>query len=85
VPWGDATNFHEWAFRTRLHVATKTGDNYVEAVSKVVEGLRGDTSVVAHEVGLSDSRQEPTDHVPSGTQTHPPDEKMVSPLITREA
>jgi homoserine acetyltransferase len=50
---GDAMKFHEWEFCTRARVATKTGD-YVEAASKVVEGLRVDAFVVAQEVGLAD-------------------------------
>ena len=49
---GDASNFHEWEFRTRLRVAGKTDHFYTEAVSKVVEGLRGDAFIVAQEVGL---------------------------------
>ena len=32
-------------FRTRLRVAGKTCDQYIEAMSKVVDGLRGGASV----------------------------------------
>ena len=49
---GDAASFHEWEFRTRLRIAGKTGDQYVEATSKVCDGLRGDASVAAQEVGF---------------------------------
>ncbi len=49
---GDAMNYYEWEFRTKLRVASKTDDQYKDAVSKVVDGLRGDAFVVAQEVGL---------------------------------
>ena len=49
---GDASSFHEWEFRTRLRVKGRTEDRYAEAVSKVIDGLRGDAFIVAQEVGL---------------------------------
>ena len=49
---GDAASFHEWEFRTRLHIAGKPGDQYIEAMSKVCDGLRGDACVAAQEVGF---------------------------------
>ena len=49
---GDAASFHEWEFRTRLRIASKTGDDYIEAMSKVYDGLRGDAFVAAQEVGF---------------------------------
>ena len=49
---GDATNFHEWEFRTQLRSHGKRGDQYVDIASKVVDGLRGDAFVVAQEIGL---------------------------------
>ena len=49
---GDGVNFYEWEFRTKLRVAGKTGEHYTDAVSKIVDGLRGDAFVVAQEVGL---------------------------------
>ena len=52
VYWGNASNFHEWEFRTRPRVAGKKSEPYVEAIFKVVDGLRGDAFVVAQEVGL---------------------------------
>jgi hypothetical protein len=86
VFWGDAASFHQWEFRTRLHVAAEAGDNYVEAVCKVVEGLRGDAFVVVQEVGLADLWQEPTDHIPSGITTLMHHMKqMVFPLTTHGA
>ena len=39
-------------FRTRLRVKAKKDEFYAEAMSKVVDGLRGDTFVIAQEVGL---------------------------------
>ena len=52
VYWGDASNYHEWEFRTRLRVHGKEEHFYTEAVSKVVDGLRGDAFVCAQSVGL---------------------------------
>ena len=51
---GDAANFHEWEFRTRLRVKTAGTDpeRYAEVMSKVVNGLRGDAFTIAKEVGL---------------------------------
>lgn len=51
---GDASNYHEWEFRTRLRVKASGDDpgRYAEAMSKVVDGLRGDAFIVAKEVGL---------------------------------
>ena len=49
---GDAASFHEWDFRTRLRIASKTGDQYIEAMSKVCDGLGGDALVAAQEVGI---------------------------------
>ena len=45
-------NFYEWEFRTKLMVAGKTGEHYTDAVSQIVDGLRGAAFVVAQEVGL---------------------------------
>ena len=44
---GDAASFHDWEFRTRLRIAGKTGDQYIEAMPKVCEGLRGDAFAAA--------------------------------------
>ena len=43
---GSASTFHEWEFRTRLRVKASGDDEvkYAEAMSKVVDGLRGDAS-----------------------------------------
>ena len=51
IYYGDAASFHEWEFRTRLHIACKTGDQYIEAMSKVCDGLRV-YAFVAAQVGL---------------------------------
>ena len=41
---GDASNFHEWEFRTRLRLKAAGDDEgrYAEQMSKVVDGLQGD-------------------------------------------
>ena len=49
---GEAGKFHEWEFRTRLRSKGKRGDFYIDAVSRITEGLRGDAFIVAQEVGL---------------------------------
>ena len=54
IYYGDASQYHEWEFRTRLRVKA-AGDEehrYAEAMSKVVDGLRGDAFIIAKEVGL---------------------------------
>ena len=65
---GDATNFHAWEFRTRLRIAGKTGDHYIEAMSKVCDGLRRDAFVAAQEVGF-DNLCEIVDGRPCGIDT----------------
>ena len=49
---GDTASFHDWEFRTRLRIAGKSGDQHIEAVSKVCDGLRGDALVASKEAGL---------------------------------
>ena len=50
---GDAGSFYEWEFCTRLKVkaAGEDPERYAEAMSKVVEGLRGEAFIVAKELG----------------------------------
>ena len=47
IYYGDAASFHEWEFRTRLRIAGKSGDQCIEVMSKVCDGLRGDAFVAA--------------------------------------
>ena len=56
---GDASNFHEWEFRTRLRLKAAGDDEgrYAEQMSKVVDGLQGDVLTAAREVGLEKLRQ----------------------------
>ena len=77
---GDAVNFYEWEFRTKLRCANKHGEHYTDAVSKIVDGIRGDAFVVAQEVGL-DSLFEPNG-VEILTRNM---REMVFPLTTQEA
>ena len=51
---GDAATFHEWEFRTRLRVkaASNDPDKYADAMSRVIDGLRGEAFIIAEEVGL---------------------------------
>ena len=53
VYYGDAGSFHEWEFRTRLKMQGVPDDKYAEAMSKVIDGLRGDAFVIAQQVGLT--------------------------------
>ena len=65
---GDAASFYEWEFRTRLRIAGEIGDQYIEAMSKVWDGLRGDAFVAAQEVGF-DNLCEIADGRPRGNDT----------------
>ena len=77
---GDGVNFYEWEFRTKLRIAGKTGEHYVDAVSKIVDGLRGDAFVVAQEVGLESLHEH--DGIQLLTQKM---REMVLPMTTQEA
>ena len=65
---GDAASFHEWEFRTRLRIPDKNGDLYIEAMSKVCDGLCGDAFVAAQEVDF-DKLRESVDERPRGIET----------------
>ena len=54
--------------RTRLRIDGNTGDQCIEAMSKVCGGLRGDAFVAAQEVGL-DNLCEIVDGIPRGIGT----------------
>ena len=66
--YGDAASFHDWELRTPQRIAGKTGDQYIEAMSKVFDGLRGDVFVAAQEVGF-DNLREIIDGKPCGIDT----------------
>ena len=68
IYYGDAASFHSWEFRTRLRIAGKTGDQYIEAMSKVCDGLRGDAVIAAQEAGF-DNLCEIVDGRPHGIDT----------------
>ena len=39
---GDSAKFHEWEFKTRLKLhRSRDSDRYSEAMSRIVDGLRG--------------------------------------------
>ena len=65
IYYGDAASFHRWEFRTRLCIGGITGDQYIEAMSKVCDGLRGVAFVAAQEVGF-DNLCEIVDGTPRG-------------------
>lgn len=44
--------FHEWEFRTRLKSHKEDEEKHAEAMSKAIDGLRGDAFVVVQEVGF---------------------------------
>ena len=69
IYYGDAASVHEWEFRTRLRIAGKSGDQCIEAMSKVCDGLRGDAFVAAQEVGF-DNLCEIIDGRPCGIDRH---------------
>ena len=94
VYYGDAANYHEWEFRTRLRVKSSSyeEDKYAEVMSKVVDGLRGDAFIIAKEVGLEkiwtpgDPDSWDLDAAPAGVDTLIAAIKLsVFPLTTHEA
>ena len=95
---GEAGKFHEWEFRTKLRSRGKRGDFYIDAVSRITEGLRGDAFIVAQEVGLEQLwhegqaavegtfETEAQDRVPSGIELLiDAMREHVFPLTTHEA
>ena len=68
IYYEDAASFHEWEFCTRLHTAGNTGDQYIEAMSKVCDGLLGDAFVAAQE-NVSNNLREIVDGRPRGIET----------------
>ena len=52
IYYGDAASFHGWEFRTRPYTAGKSGDQFIEAMSEVCDGLRGDAVIAAQEAGF---------------------------------
>ena len=61
-------SFHEWKFRKRPRIAGKTGDQHIEAMSKVCDERRGDAFAAAQEVG-TDNLCEIIDGGPSSINT----------------
>ena len=55
IYYGDASNFHEWEFRTQLRAkaAGKEPEKYAEVMSRIIDGLRGEAFIAAKEVGLN--------------------------------
>ena len=55
---GDAATYHDWEFRTRMRMH-KSSDpyKYSEAMSRVIDGLRGEAFTAAKQVGLENLRQ----------------------------
>ena len=87
IYFGDAHSYHEWEFRTRLRLTVRDPEFYPDAVSKVVEGLRGNAFTVAQEMGF-EMLTKPIDYE---TRTGGGDmlilkmKEMVFPLTTHEA
>ena len=51
---GEASSFHEWEFRTRLRMLSSAEGKQAEAITHVVEALRGDAFNVSQQVGIVD-------------------------------
>ena len=60
VYWGDASNYHEWEFMTRLRMQGKADDAYIEEALKVVDDLRGDALATAQGLDLEELWKGPT-------------------------
>ena len=85
----NASDFHEWEFRTRLKIAaTDESDRheYAKTMSKIIEGLRGDAFVVAKQIGLKALCEVGDDFAPSGADLLIKKvREVVFPLTTHEA
>ena len=86
---GDASHYHEWEFRTRLRLQGKNDQWYAQAMSAVVDGLRGEAFITAQELGLN-ALMQPADEfaegLPSGLELLVKAMKLaVFPLTTHEA
>jgi hypothetical protein len=49
---GDATRFREWEFRTHVRWSSIKEEDKPRAMAQIVEGLRGEASRAAMDVGL---------------------------------
>ena len=52
IHYGDAASLHKWEFRTRLRTAGFNRDQYIEEMTMVCAGLRGEAFVAAREIGF---------------------------------
>ena len=87
IYFGDAHSYHEWEFRTRIRLTVRDPAFYSEAVSKVIEGLRGNAFVVAQELGY-EALTQPIDletRTGGGETLIIKMKEMVFPLTTHEA
>ena len=50
---GEASSFHEWEFRTRLRMMSVTEGKHAEAITQIVEALRGDAFNVSQQVCIT--------------------------------
>ena len=48
---GTAMDYHFWLFKTELKMKTVKADDYPEAMSRLIEALRGDALTIAMEIG----------------------------------
>ena len=48
---GNAQDYHFWLFKTELKMATTKKEDYPEAMSRLIESLRGDALTIAIEIG----------------------------------
>ena len=65
---GSPARFHEWEFRTRMKVQGRTDQQYLTAMSHVIEGLRGDAFLIAQEIGKDELNTEGDSLVDSGLE-----------------
>ena len=65
---GSPANFHEWVFRTRMQVQGRTDQQYLTAMTNVIQGLKGDAVLVAQEIGLDKLNAEGDSLVNSGLE-----------------
>ena len=65
---GSPAKYHEWECRTRVKVEGRTDQQYLTAMTNVIQGLKGDAVLVAQEIGMDKLNAEGDSLVSSGLE-----------------
>ena len=60
IYFGDASQYHEWEFKTKLKLTSCTKEQFPRAMAQVIGGLRGDALAVAMNIGMDRLTKVPT-------------------------